>query len=232
MINITMIGMSTFLYAGGDILPPIFETEEVSVPIEVYVPPVKIVDPTPPVPAVIPPAVILKDIVPLGFYVGLGLTAASYDPKCGCTQLKSEPDTTTGIIARVGYDFNEYLGIEGRGIRTNWRSDGGKIKHAGVFVKPMYPISKDFNVYGLAGYAKTTTQGSKRQVDAETLAWGVGVEYDLGTDTAKKGKYSRDFDGYGDQEGGWGLFADYERLVQKSASPDLDTISFGVTYDF
>jgi hypothetical protein len=97
----------------------------------------------------------------------------------------------------------------------------------------MYPVSNDFNLYGLAGYAKTKTAGvTRRRVDAETFAWGGGLEYDLGSDTAKNGRYSRVFDGYGDQEHGWGLFADYERLVQKSGSPDLDTVSAGITYDF
>ncbi|CAA6817243.1 MAG: Unknown protein [uncultured Sulfurovum sp.] len=228
MINMAIIGVSTLLHAGGDILPTVFETEEVVVPVEPYIPPpVKVIPPV----AVIPPPLVLKDIVPLGLYVGLGLTAARYNPGCGCP-IKGQVDKTAGVIARVGYDFNEYLGIEGRGIRTNWKSDGGKIKHLGLFAKPMYPVSNDINVYGLAGYAKTTTQGNKRRVDAETFAWGLGLEYDLATDTPKEGKYNRDFDGYGDQEGGWGLFTDYERLVQKSGSPDLDTINFGVTYDF
>lgn len=226
--SVVLVGMSTFVQAGGDLLPTVFETEEVVIPVEPYVPPVKVA----PTPVVVVPPVVLKEIIPLGIYVGLGLTAARYDPSCGCTTTKGDVDKTVGIIGRVGYDFNEYIGIEGRGIRTNWKSSGGKIKHAGIFVKPMYPVSNDINVYGLAGYAKTTTQGSKRRVNAETLAWGAGLEYDLGTDTAKKGKYDRDFDGYGNQEEGWGLFADYERLVQKSGSPDLDTFNVGVTYDF
>lgn len=234
--SMLLIGMSTLLQAGGDILPTVFETEEVIVPVEPYVPPVKVIPPVKVVPLVpvIPPVppIVLKDIAPLGLYVALGLTAARYDPSCGCATAVGDVDKTAGVIGRIGYDFNEYFGLEGRGIRTNWKSSGGKIKHAGLFAKPMYPVSNDINVYGLAGYAKTTTQGSKRRVNAETFAWGAGLEYDFGTDTAKEGKYDRDFDGYGDQEEGWGLFADYERLVQKSGSPDLDTLNVGVTYDF
>ena len=225
----TAVAVSSFAYAGGDILPPVFEEEEVYVPVEEYVAPVEV-----PEPVVTPPVVVkpLENIVPLGLYVGLGLTAARYDPKCSCSGEKGTEDKTFGVMGRLGYDFNQFVGIEARGIRTNWKSDGGKIKHYGAFIKPMYPVSNDFNVYGLAGYAKTKTEGMKRHVDADTFAWGAGVEYDLGSDSAKEGRYSRNFDGYGDQEGGWGLFADYERLVQKSGSPDLDTISAGVTYDF
>ena len=233
--------MSGLAYAGGDLLPTVFETEEVVVPIEAYVAPEPVVIPTPkpiatpvsiPTPVPIPvPVPVVNNILPLGLYVAAGLTAARYNPDCACP-VQGSVDKTAGLIGRIGYDFNEYIGLEARGIRTNWKSNGGKIKHAGLFVKPMYPVSEGINVYGLAGYAKTTTQGSKRRVDAEALAWGLGLEYDFGTDTPKEGRYGRTFDGYGDQESGWGLFTDYERLVQKSGSPDLDTVNVGITYDF
>jgi len=225
-IVLTAVAVSSFAYAGGDILPPVFETEEIVVPVEEYIPPVVIPQP---VPVVVQP---VENIIPLGLYVALGLTAARYDPSCDCTTDKGDVDNTYGLIGRLGYDFNQFVGIEARGIRTNWKSDGGKIKHYGAFLKPMYPVSNDFNVYGLLGYAKTETEGMKRRVDADAFAWGAGLEYDLASDSAKEGRYARSFDGYGDQEGGWGLFADYERLVQKSGSPDLDTINAGITYDF
>ncbi len=222
-VNLSLLAIlasSSLVYAGGDIIPSVFEEEIVEVPVET---------PPPPPP---PPPVVVQDIDVNGLYVALGLTVAQFDPSCGCAG-KGDTDKTAGFIGRVGYDFNEYFGLEARGIRTNWKSSGGKIKHAGAFLKPMYPVSTDVNVYGLAGYAKTTTEGGGRQhVDADTFAWGLGLEYDLGSDVAKDGRYDRAFDGYGDQEGGFGLFADYERLVQKSGSPDLDTINAGVTYDF
>ena len=225
-VNISLMAiltMSSFLYGGGDILPEVFEEEVVSVPVEQPITP-----PPPPPLAIVPP--LPQDIHVNGLYVALGLTVARFDPNCSCAH--ASIDKTAGVIGRVGYDLNQYVGVEARAIRTNWASDGGKIKHLGTFLKPMYPVSDDVNLYALGGYAKTTTQGGLRRVDAKTFAWGAGLEYDLGSDIAKEGRYSRTFDGYGDQEGGFGLFADYERLVQKSGSPDLDTIGFGVTYDF
>ena len=222
---LTILVSSSFAYAGGDIIPAVFEEEIVEVPVETPAPP-------PPPPVVVVPPVVVKDISVNGLYVALGLAAVRFDPSCNCSE-KGRVDSTAGFIGRVGYDFNEYVGLEARGIRTNWQSAGGKVKHAGAFLKPMYPVSTDVNVYGLAGYAKTTTQGGGRQrVDTNALAWGAGLEYDLGSDVAKDGKYDREFDGYGDQEDGFGLFADYERLVQRSGSPDLDSLNFGVTYDF
>jgi len=212
---------------------PVVEEVYVAPPVEeVYVaPPVKEVYVAPPV-VTPPPPPPVKDIVANGLYVGLGLSAARFDPSCDCPT-GGKTDKTYGVVGRIGYDINKYIGIEARGIRTNWKSNGGKIKHAGLFVKPMYPVSNQTNVYGLVGYAKTKTEGrSLQKVDAKTLAWGAGVEYDLSADSAKSGRYNREFDGAGDQEGGLGVFADYERLIQKSDSPDLDTVNVGVTYDF
>lgn len=225
-VNISLIAiltMSSFIYAGGDIVPPVFEKFEkkvIDIPVEPVVQPI--------VP-LIPPT----EIDVNGLYVALGLTAARFDPSCTCTDGSVIPiDKTAGVIGRVGYDFNQYVGVEARGIQTNWNSDGGKIKHIGVFLKPMYLVSNNLNMYALGGYAKTTTPADLRRVDAKTFAWGAGLEYDLSADVPQEGKYNRKFDGYGDQEGGFGLFADYERLVQKSGSPDLDTINIGITYDF
>jgi len=213
------VALSCFTYAGGDILPAVFETEEVYVPVEeVYIPePEVIVEPeiiADPIPdPVIPdpePVIPVVPIAPSGFYGGLGFTLGQYKAAVG-----NGKDKTAGIIARLGYDFNEYVGVEARGIRTNWKENGGKIKHVGVFLKPMYPVSEDIDLYGLAGYAKTTTQGALPHVDEKAFAWGAGLEYEL--DAIVEGAK---------------LFTDYERLVQKSGSADLDTINFGVRYDF
>lgn len=244
IVNISLMSiltMSSFVFAGGDIIPSVFEDEVVDVPIEPVAP--IVVPPVSPVPKVVTPVVVRPAVIPIvppkeiavnGLYVALGLTVARFNSDCTCSNVNSgtSVDKTVGFIGRVGYDFNQYVGVEARGIQTPWQSNGGEIKHIGAFLKPMYPVSKDVNVYALGGYAKTTTPKDLRRVDAKTFAWGGGLEYDLGSDIAKKGLYNRAFDGYGNQENGFGLFADYERLVQKSGSPDLDTLNFGLTYDF
>ncbi len=223
---IALLASSNLAMAGGDISPVEFYEEVVAVeavPVEPVIVPVI----QPVVKAVVRPVANVS-----GLYAGLGIVAANYDTNCDCVGDKSGTDATAGVMARVGYDFNKYVGIEARGMRTNWKSNGGKIKHAGVFVKPMLPVGDATNVYGLVGLAKTTTQGSLRTTNVEGLAFGAGVEYDLSSDKKKDAKYDREFDGKGDQEKGLGLFADYERLYYKSGSPDLDAVSAGVTYDF
>jgi OOP family OmpA-OmpF porin len=233
---------------------PIYEEEVYVEPKPVYVEPQSdYIVPTPksvPIPepvvikpkpvVVLPPVVKVrpkpkpKNISTNGFYAGIGITGVKYENNCKCKNgLKAKnKDTTYGIVGRVGYDFNEYIGVEARGSRTDWDNDGSKVKHAGVYVKPMLPIGNSSNLYGLVGVAKTTVNGRMPTVNAEGLALGVGVEVDLSKDSPKDGKYARDFDGHGDQETGLGVFVDYERMHVKSNSPDLDAISAGVTYDF
>ena len=232
---VVLMAMGSLSYAGGDltIVTP-YEVEDVVMAEEAYVEPVieEYVAPVPiPEPVVVAP-VPVKNIKANGFYAGLGISATRYNSNCKTGCPGSGTDKTAGLMARVGYDFNKYVGIEARGIRTNWKSNGGKVKHAGLFIKPMVPVSDATNIYGLVGVAKTTTQGKMQRTDAEAFALGAGVEVDLSKDTPKDGRYGRTFDGQGDQEKGVGVFADYERMVVKSGAPDLDAVSVGVTYDF
>ncbi|CAA6805440.1 MAG: Unknown protein [uncultured Sulfurovum sp.] len=241
---LALIACTHLAMAGGDITPytayeiedvkaaeiitvtPVIKTPIVEAPIvqtPIVQTPVKIV------PAVVPVA----DVSPV--YLGLGLVAARYDSSCdngvvvaGCDGV----DKTGGLLLRAGYDVNQYVGVEARGLATTYKANGGKIKHFGIFAKPQYPVTNNLNLYGLGGFAKTTTSGSLRQTDVSGLAFGAGLEYDLSDDTKKDGKYDREFDGIADQEKGLGVFADYERLYYKSGAPDLDAVSVGVTYDF
>ncbi len=234
---IALMVLGTFAYAGGDltVVTP-YEEEDVKLAEEAYVEPEPA--PEPVAEEVVPEAVVatpkpMKDIKANGFYAGLGISATRYKTNCSCSSSpKSGTDKSAGVMARVGYDFNKYIGIEARGITTNWKSDGGKVEHAGLFVKPMLPVNDKTNLYGLIGMAKTKTKGNLQTTNTDSLALGAGVEVDLSKDTPKEGRYNRPFDGQGDQEKGLGLFADYERMVVKSGAPDLDAVSAGVTYDF
>jgi len=213
-------------------LPPVVEAPVIKAPIveapTVVEAPVVVEAPT----VVKDPVVVtpMAEISPI--YVGLGLVAARYDAKCTPTPTECIEDETGGVLLRAGYDFNKYVGIEGRGMMTFIDDDGGKIQHMGLFLKPMYPLTDDLNIYGLGGFAKTTTKGSMRKTDVTGLAFGAGLEYDFSDDKKKDAKYDREFDGIADQEKGFGVFVDYERLYYKSGSPDLDAISIGLTYDF
>jgi len=228
---ITLLATTSFTMAGGDLTPVTpYEEEDLKVAevvVPVTIPPKTVVQEAPVVaPVVLAPA----EVSP--FYVGLGLVAARYDAKCASTVTGCTKDDTGGVLLRGGYDFNKYLGLEARAMVTSYKSNGGKIKHVGAFVKPMYPVTDTINLYALGGLAKTTTTGSMRRTDVTGLAFGGGLEYDFSDDKKKDAKYDREFDGQADQEKGFGVFADYERLYYKSGSPDLDAVSVGLTYDF
>jgi opacity protein-like surface antigen len=59
-------------------------------------------------------------------------------------------------------------------------------------------------LYGLVGWAKTTTSGTLRKTDVDGLAFGAGLDYTVAKNIS--------------------LFADYERLFQKSDAPKLDAV--------
>lgn len=192
----------------------------------------KAVAPTAAVVAPIP-----EDISP--WYLGAGLVLAKFYDSCtnGCTY----EDVTYGAMIRGGYDFNEYFGIEARGIRTfldEGPVGGAPLQHIGIYAKPQYPVSERVNVYALLGYGYTENLGDSttNYFDSDDgFAAGIGLEYDLSDregDFENDAHYDRTFDGYADQSRGWSLFVDYQRLLIKSDVPDMDVVSVGLRYDF
>ena len=196
--------------------PPVVAEEIVTPPLPETVVEEAVVAPPPPVEEVVSKAVVDPITPPVsepnGLYIGAGTTLARYDANCECVDAETYgSDNTYGVLLKAGYHINDYIAIEGRGITTPLDDDGGTIEHMGVFLKPSYPIN-DVSLYGLVGLAKSETSGTLRKTDVNGLAWGAGLDYNLNK------KFS--------------LFADYERLFQKSDSPDLDTINIGVNYNF
>jgi len=196
--------LQTLSYAGGDIMP--------MVPVE--------------------PVPVKHAAVPV--YIGAGFVVGRYNES-------NYEDVTYGAMLRVGYEWNQYIGLEARYIGTFWDEGklyGQKLEHFGLFVKPMLPFNENFNLYGLLGYGWTQTKTSGKlnaSVDDNGFSAGLGLEYDLSDmrdDYDRNVYYPEGFDGQADQEKGWGLFVDYQRLLIKSDIPDLDAISAGVTYDF
>jgi len=196
--------ISGSLYAGGNIAPVI--------PVE--------------------PMPVKHTAIPI--YLGTGVIAGKY-------HASNNEDVTYGTMARAGYEWNQYFGFEARYIETFWSEDGNsgqKLEHYGLFLKPMLPFSENYNLYALLGYGwtQTNTRGFfTKSIDDNGFSAGLGLEYDLSDkrdDYDSNIYYPEGFDGQADQEMGWGLFVDYQRLLIKSDVPDLDVVSAGVTYDF
>ncbi len=206
LLSIFSIGLiPSATYAGGDIMPAVVAIEPV---------PVK------------------KLATPI--YVGAGFVAGRYNES-------NYEDVTYGAMIRAGYELSQYWGFEARYLATFWDEGdlyGQELEHVGLFIKPMLPLGDSFNMYGLLGYGWTQTNTSgalNGAIDDHGFSAGAGLEYDLSdkrADYDRNTYYPEGFDGQADQERGWGLFVDYQRLLIKSDIPDLDVVSAGVTYDF
>ena len=164
----------------------------------------------------------IETIDPSPWYLGAGIVWAKLgacDVAPGC----SYEDATYGAMVRGGYDYNQYVGVEARYIRTfldEGPFGGTPLAHVGIFLKPQYPVSERVNVYGLLGYGYTENLGNGARLDyfdnGSGFSAGAGIEYDLSDreyDREENGNYDRTFDGYADQGRGWSLFLDYQRLL-------------------
>jgi len=219
---VAVLAMSTFAIAGGDIAP----VEE---------------------PVVVVPEVI-EELSTGAFYVGIAYSSMMSDLTGvrftdGIDAFEKDYELTTGaIMLDIGYKFNDYIAVEGRywmGISSDEFTYAHGTVHGdlvdtdsdawGVYVKPMYPVTDAFDVYGLLGYGSaslndTATFGD----DVEGISWGVGAAY----------SFTESFS----------VFLDYvafteDTLINNSLTHlvgveateydhSFDTINFGLNYQF
>ena len=204
---VAVLAMSTFAIAGGDIAPvePMVET----------------------------PMVVEQSSA--GFYVGMGYGAleGEIDPANDAIASK-DSDTFDELLLLAGYKFNKYVAVEGRywfGGENTWNrydavgyagEQDVSVDSWGIYVKPMYPVTDAFNVYGLLGYAGSSLDydiGDTDFGDTDGFSYGVGVDYSINDNFA--------------------VFVDYVTLYDDDKSIgiynpnlELDVVSVGVTYKF
>lgn len=200
-------------------------------------------------PAVSPVALMNEPVEPNPFYIGIGILWAGVSRDCitqDCPNIRLKESEWGGII-RGGYDFNQYIGIEGRALKATLDSDWAKTTHYGIFLKPFMPVGERTNVYALLGYGHTEIDVDcfiQEKYKANGFSWGIGLEYDLSSkeddyENHKRSEndvpeFDRPFDGQGDQETRWGLWVDYQNLLNNKGPDNYKTniITFGITYDF
>jgi len=175
--------------------------------------------PVEPIPVPVPVA------APLGIYLGGGYTYAKADCECDPIYLSNGQYTpkftaeTHGINLKAGYDFNEYIGIEAKYLYTPWGDEDHTLKHYGIYLKPSFPVTENFDIYALLGYGKTECESLK---DSENgFGWGIGASYNFG----KRVQGKKD---------GFGVYVEYLRPLKKTGNKDItiDTVNAGVQYNF
>ena len=163
-----------------------------------------------------------------GFYAGLGLAAvvvrdSGMSADFFNTVYDQERLGNASFIA--GYNFNEYIAVEGRYATSIAHDDQIEMDGWSLFVKPQYPVSEDFSLYALLGYGGVTIDGKRQEfaltdVDDSGFQWGIGVNYMLMENVS--------------------LFVDYTWLADEMdgdntrgiTQVDIDAFTVGVNYHF
>jgi predicted porin len=154
------------------------------------------------------------------------------------------------IMFQTGYQFNKYIAIEGRywvsignkdykwseewtkangshDSSSGSENDGDSLTAWGIYIKPMYPVTNVFTLYGLLGYGNITLNDDYDGdwLDENSFQWGVGTSY----------KFTEHFS----------FFVDYVNLYNDTSENnipqnntlnkddiDIYTINIGFSYNF
>ena len=127
-----------------------------------------------------------------------------------------------------------------------------KVEHYGIFAKPMYPVTDKLDVYGLIGYAQTDV-GDLKSYNGSGLSWGLGVNYFFENDNKEeqltkvkemyekkkshtneeKEKFQETLNDLAENdENNFGVFLEYQRLIEVSDAPDINGFHLGFLYRF
>ena len=130
------------------------------------------------------------------FYVGLGLVnnrTYSTDFSFWFGNAPTQ-DETLKLVGQLGYDFNEYIAIEGRIGGSITSEDYADITTYSLFLKPQYPLIEDLKIYGLLGFGLVQVDGADGEtpahsnmvgeeiLDDTSFHWGLGLSYMVNKD--------------------------------------------------
>ncbi len=92
-----------------------------------------------------------------GFYIGLAYSHLSHDLDHEGLGMQNELDFNS-VMLDAGYKFNPYIAIEAKynisfGDEQDNQVIDGDISVLSFFVKPMYPLAPEMDIYLLLGYS-------------------------------------------------------------------------------
>ncbi len=155
-----------------------------------------------------------------GFYVGLAYSHLSHDIDYQNLSTNIELDFNA-IMLDVGYKFNPYIAVEARynfSLGDTDMDDYMQEAEASVlslFVKPMYPIAPEMDIYVLLGYSLTDVSNTNdiTSFDEGAFSWGAGASYDMTEE--------------------FSVFAEYTQFYNDTVNGFdhvVDSFNIGVTY--
>jgi opacity protein-like surface antigen len=157
------------------------------------------------------------------------------------------------LMLQAGYKFNQYLAVEGRYWKSlsdgDWSynasgtendepfsehdsgSDGDFDFEAwGIYVKPMYPVTEELDVYALLGYGNVTLTNAWDEgdfLDENGFQWGLGASYALTDKLSVFADYVQLCDA--DNSESW---EDEGYIGQENWDDTVYTVNIGLTYKF
>lgn len=141
------------------------------------------------------------------FYVGLGYSYMNINPDI------SPEANGDAILLLAGYNFNQYIGIEGR-----YSGLTDCLENAAIYLKPMYPMA-GITLYGLIGYGQVDYD-DVQNLSESGFQWGLGASQEVTENI--------------------GVFVDYTNFYDDTGFDShlpnqnvlADSINIGFTYKF
>ena len=181
------------------------------------------------------------------FYVGIGYGNTVHEHDIYSVDLdrqtKAFDEKFHSLFLQGGYQFNVYISLEGRywfGFDNKFmvkefkeRTVESSIDTWAIYLKPMYPVTDNINIYALIGYA-----GTKHDVNGDPqvpevvvgdsydgFSWGLGASYSLLDNISVFVDYVNIYDdekSWTHPKGGW----------EKVSDEKIDIWNIGISYRF
>ncbi len=180
------------------------------------------------------------------FYIGAayGMTSVEddyiYEDRYGYYNEHTEIDFDA-LMLQAGYQYNPYIAVEFRywfsmsdgdySLSSGWIPDAGSYSDFdawGLYLKPMYPVTNEFSIYGLLGFSGVVVDGELGWdlLNENSFSWGIGASFDFTENIAAfvdyVSLYDDTFDNYG--------YYSYDYYSPGDTS--VNTINFGLSYKF
>jgi len=178
------------------------------------------------------------------------------DGQTGWEEIGTAEVDYNAVMLQAGYQFNKYLAVEGR----YWHSFGdGEYEYSvdyyldgeyfdsdsdsgddgsdeftawGIYVKPMYPVTDAFTIYGLLGYGNVTLDSDHEAdwLDESGFQWGAGASYAFTNNLSFFVDYVELYND--EREDEWSEEGDPIIYYGERDDTKVYTVNLGLTYKF